>query len=413
MTMPIDRKDKEILRDLATRVAEIGNDPYQAQRREMWKLHNGLRKTKPMVLCFPEGAWGEIMPTSVLQCADGLARGIEHHLRQKIYYWEHLRDDNVIEPWVKVGLAWSQTGWGMEPGYVHSGVDRGAWHFDPPLKDPDDLDKLHFPDLVIDEEATQRNFEAVHDAISDIIEVKTHRRIYIWGEASLVRVLASLRGLDQVMWDMIDRPEWVHKAMSFLRDGMMRFLDQVEAYDKLDVTNTDDYVGSGGVGYTDELPSSGFTGRVRLKDLWGFAEAQELSRISPAMHEEFALQYQRPLLERFGLSCYGCCEPVTDRLEYIFKIPNLRRISVSPWADLGIAAEGLQNKYVFSWKPNPAQMCGNFDPDRIRQNIRETLDIAKGCVLEMILKDTHTVDQDPSRLSTWVRIAQEETGGLD
>jgi hypothetical protein len=411
--MAFDQHDREILRALAGRVAEIGHDPYQAQRREMWKLHNGLRKTKPMVLCFPEGAWGEIMPESVLQCTDGLARGIEHHLRQKVYYWDHLRDDNVIEPWVKIGLVWSHTGWGLEPGYVHSGVDRGAWHFDPPIKDPDDLDKLHFPDLVIDEEATQRNFEAVHAAIGDVIEVKTHRRVYIWGEASLVRVLASFRGLDQVMWDMIDRPEWVHKAMSFLRDGTMRFLDQVEAYDKLDLNNADDYVGSGGVGYTDDLPAEGFTGRVRMKDLWGFAEAQELSRISPAMHEEFALQYQRPLLERFGLTCYGCCEPVTDRLEYIFKIPNLRRISVSPWADLRIAAEGLQDKYVFSWKPNPAQMCGNFDPRRIRQNIRETLDIAKGCVLEMILKDTHTVDQDPSRLSTWVRIAQEETGGLD
>jgi len=104
---------------------------------------------------------------------------------------------------------------------------------------------------------------------------------------------------------------------------------------------------------------------------------------------------------------------VTDRLQYIFKIPNLRRISVSPWADLRIAAEQLQDKYVFSWKPNPAQICGRFDEDRIRQDIRSTLDITEGCVLEMILKDTHTCDNDPSRLSAWVRIAQEETGGLD
>ena len=394
-------------------MAEIGAHPRQAERREMWKRHNGLQKTKSLVLIFPEGAWGEILPHDSLQCTDDLARGIEWHLRHKIYYWEHLRDDNVIEPWLKVGLVWSTTGWGMEPGYIHSGVDRGAWRFDPPIKDPSDLDKLRFPELIIDEEATRRNFEQIHDAVGDIIEVKIHRRIYIWGEASLVRILASFRGLDQIMWDMLDRPEWVHEAMSFLAQGMSRLFDQIEAYDKLDLANTDDYVGSGGVAYTDELPGPGFDGRVRLKDLWGFAEAQELSQISPEMHEEFALQYQRPLLERFGLTCYGCCEPVTDRLQYIFKIPNLRRISVSPWADLRKAAEGLQDKYIFSWKPNPAQICGHFDEDRIRKNIRETLDIAKGCVLEMILKDTHTCENDPSRLSAWVRIAQEETGGLD
>ena len=409
----MESKDRLILRDLARRVAEIGAHPRQAVRREMWKRHNGLQKVKPMVLCFPEGGWSEILPHSVLQCTDDLARHYEWHLRHLIYRWEHLRDDNVIEPWIKVGLVWSTTGWGMEPGYIHSGVARGAWHFDPPMKDPEDLDRLKLPDLIIDEEATQHNFEQIHEAVGDILEVKIHRRIYIWGEASLVRTLAGLRGLDQVMWDMADRPEWVHRAMSFLAEGMSRIFDQIEAYDKLDLCNTDEYVGSGGVAYTDELPGKGFNGRVRLKDLWGFAEAQEFSRVSPAMHEEFALRYQRPLLERFGLTCYGCCEPVTDRLQYLFKIPNLRRISISPWADLRIAAEGLQDKYIFSWKPNPAQMCGDFDPERIRKGIREALDIAKGCVFEMILKDTHTVDNDPRRLSTWVRIAQEESGGLD
>ena len=409
--MPFNAHDKQILRELARRVAEIGHHPYQAERREMWRRHNGLRKTKPMVLIFPEGAWGEILPHDTLQCTDGLARGIEWHLRHKIYYWEHLRDDNVIEPRIDIGLVWSHTGWGLQPGYIHSGVDRGAWHPDPPIKDPSDLAKLRFPDLVVDDEATQRNYEQVADAVGDVIEVRIHRRMHIWGESSIVRELAMLRGLDQIMYDIIDSPEWVHEAMSFLAEGTHQLLDQMEAYGRLDLANEDDYVGSGGVAYTDELPSEGFDGRVRIKDLWGFAEAQEFSRVSPEMHEEFALRYQRPLLERFGLACYGCCEPVTDRLQYIFRIPNLRRISVSPWADLRIAAEQLQDRYVFSWKPNPAQICGRFDEDRIRQDIRNTLDITEGCVLEMILKDTHTCERDPFRLSAWVRIAQEETEG--
>lgn len=412
--MPIDRKDKEILRNLATRVAEIGHDPYQAQRRDMWKQHNGLQKVKPMVLCFPEGAWGELLPEGVLQCTDGFARGLEMSLRQKIYQWEHLRDDNVIEPTIKVGMAWSHTGWGLEPGYVHSDTQRGAWHFDPPIKDPEaDLKRMRFPEMRVDEEATQRNFETINDAIGDILKVKIHRRFYIWGEASLVRTIASLRGLDQIMWDMVDRPEWVHEAMSFLRDGMMAFLDQVDAYDKLDLVNADDYVGSGGVGYTDDLPAKDFTGRVRLKDLWGFAEAQEFSQISPAMFEEFALRYQRPLLERFGLTCYGCCEPLSDRLEYVFKIPNVRRLSISPWADIRAASEGLQDKYVFSWKPNPAPICSGADEESIRKGIREALEITSGNVFEMIMKDTHTLENDPTRLWNWVRIAQEETGGLE
>ena len=411
--MAFDEKDRQTLRDLARQVAEIAAHPRQARLREMWRRHNRLEKVKPMVLVFPECSWPEILPDSVLQCANDLARAYEKHLRQRIYYWEHLRDDNVTEPWIKIPLAWRSTGWGLTPGTIPSPMERGAWAFDPPIKDPDDWKKLRFPDLVIDEEATQRNFEAVRDAVGDILEVKIHRRIFAWNFTGLANLMAYLRGLDQMMWDMAERPEWVHQVMSFLAEGNMRMLDQAEAYDKLDLVNTDDYVGSGGLAYTDELPAPGFDGRVRLRDLWGFAEAQELVGVSPAMHEEFVFRHQRPMLERFGLNCYGCCEPVTDRLEYVLKFPRMRRISISPWADRRIAAETLQDKYIFSWKPNPAQLVGGYDPEWIRRNIRETLDIAKDCVLEIVMKDVHTVQHDPKRLWTWVRIAQEETGGLD
>ncbi|MDI6826853.1 MAG: hypothetical protein QME62_00035 [Armatimonadota bacterium] len=410
--MKFDHKDKQILRELAGKVAEIAAHPRQAELREMWKRHNRLEKIKPMVLVYPECSWMEILPDSDLQCTDELARKYEKQLRQRIYYWEHLRDDSVQEPWVKVDLCWWTTGWGITPSTIPSPIERGAWAFNPPIKEESDIEKLRFPDLVIDEEKTQSNFEALHDAIGDILEVKIHRRIFAWNFTGLANIFIYLRGLDQMMWDMVERPEWLHRVMSFLAEGNMRLLDQVEAYDKLDLVNTDDYVGSGGLAYTDELPGPGFQGRVRLCDLWGFAEAQELVGVSPQMHEEFVFQYQRPLVERFGLNCYGCCEPVTDRLDYVFKFARMRRISISPWADRRIAAEKLQDKYIYSWKPNPAHLVGGFNADFIRKYIRETLEIAKDCILEIILKDVHTVEHHPERLWEWVRIAQEETGGF-
>lgn len=410
--MPFDQKDTYTLRDLAKRVAEIGAHPRQAERREMWKRHNSLHKAKPMVLIFPEGSWDEALPKDSMECTDQLARDVEWHLRHLIYRWEHLRDDNVIEPWCKLTYRWQTTSWGLEPGFIHSEMARGAYAMDPPIKDPADLDKMRFPDLIIDDEKVERVFELVHDAIGDILEVQVRRRFTRWGKCSLIWFLVRLRGLDQLMVDMIDRPEWVHKAMSFLQEGTMRLFDQAEASGKLSLANTDEYVGSGGVAYTDELPGSGFDGRVRLRDLWGYGETQEFVSVSPDMHEEFALQYQKPMLDRFGLNSYGCCEPLTDRLDRIFTIPRLRRISISPWADLRVAAEQLQDKYIFSWKPNPSALVGNFDEQRIRREIREALEIAKDCVLEIILKDLHTVENDPVRLSRWVQIAQEETGGL-
>ena len=405
--MTISNNDRQVLRDLATRVAEIGAQPEQAVKRGWWKRHNRLEKVKPMVLIFPEGAWSELLPDSVLATADPWARRFEWHLRHLLYRWEHLRDDNTIEPVLKVGLAYSSSGWGFPIENVPSTTARGAWAFKPTIVRPEDSARMTPPQIEVNEQATRENFERVRDLFGDILEVRLHRRAHV--DTSLIGTLCRMRGLEQVMMDMCERPAWLHGVLHFMMESSQGLLDWVERHGYLDLNNRDDYVGSGGVAYTDELPKPGFNGRARLCDLWGFAEAQEFAQVSPAMHEEFALQYQIPLLARFGLNCYGCCESLTEKLEAVKKIPGLRRVSVSPWTDVHVAAESLQDKFIFSWKPNPTDMVMEFDEDRIRAKIGETLAAAKDCVLEMILKDTHTCEHEPWRMQRWVEIAQEMT----
>ena len=105
------------------------------------------------------------------------------------------------------------------------------------------------------------------DVFGDLLTVVVKRGVGV--DTSLIGHLAGLRGLDQIMVDMCDRPEWVHQAMGFMTEATLRQLDRVEEIG-LDLNNGDDYVGSGGVGYTDDLPAPGFDGEhVRLRDLLG------------------------------------------------------------------------------------------------------------------------------------------------
>jgi len=403
-------RDRQTIRDLACRISELAADPDQEERRRLWYAQNGLRPIRPLVYCSPEGSWTELLPQDVLQCEDDDARGLEWGLRARIYAVEHFHDDQVCDNVFRVPHAVTNTGWGIGPEYIRPDEARGAYVWDPPIKARADIDKIETPTVTYDPEATQRSLERYEELLSDLMEVR------VWGghwwALGLIDEWTFLRGITQTFWDMADDPEFVHAGMRRLMEGKLAWLDQLEALGILSLNNGNNYVGSGGFGWTDELPQPGSDGTVRLRDMWGFCEAQTMSEVSPAMHEEFVLHYQLPILERFGLNCYGCCEPLHLKLDMLLRqVPRLRRISISPWADKRISAEKLQGNVIFSWKPNPATLAAvGFDPEWVRRDIRETVDIARehGCALEMIIKDTHTCNNQPWRFDEWTEIAMQE-----
>jgi len=434
--MPINPKDRRILRDLAKRLAEVASLPVMAERRKLWKLHNSLQSLRPMILVFPEGAWRELLPEASLACEETPARAVELALRQRLYTHDHFRDDTVIEKEWVVPKAVSHTGWGLEPRQVPSSVETGAWAFDPVIHERSDLKKLKHPKVLCDEQATKENLAEARELFGDILDVKLKgvSRIHF----SLMQVYTRLRGLLEVFEDMYDNPAWLHEAMSFLEEGHRGLVRQYETMDLLDLNNDGTYQASGGNGYTDELPPkkhvahppsagtmdlahppSGVTPsrgssqagtpvpRVRPGDMWGSAEAQEMAQVSPAMHREFILEYEKRLLAPFGLTGYGCCEDLTRKLDYVFTIPHLRRISIAPSANVERCAEKLRGNYIFSWKPQPSMLVGDFDETKVRSYIRHTLDVTRGCVVEMILKDTHTCENHPERFTRWTEIARE------
>jgi len=328
----------------------------------------------------------------------------------RLYAAEHFHDDQVCDNHFRVGPAVSSTGWGVGPEYVHPEAARGAYVWDPPIKQREDIDRIQTPKSTHDSEATARALAFHQDLFGDILEVYVHGTFW-WG-LGLIDEWTFLRGIQQTYLDMTDDPELVHAGMRRLMEGRLAWLRELETLGVLSLNNGNSYVGSGGFGFSDQLPADDFSGSVRLKDLWGFCEAQTMSEVSPAMHEEFVLEYQLPILELFGLNCYGCCEPLHRKLDLLLRrVPRLRRVSISPWADKRVSAEALEDRVIFSWKPNPAALAAvEFDPEWVRRDIRETVEIcrANGCVLEIIIKDTHTCNHQPKRFDDWTRIAMEE-----
>jgi len=319
---------------------------------------------------------------------------------------------------LEVGRVFSETalngvsgdhGWGVDiPVHRTSESERGSWVWEPPIKELDDLDKLVFPTVTIDEEASQARIELAEDLFGDILEIKPYTSF--WWSLGIMRVWSLLRGLETMMMDMVLYPEWTHRACRYLTDGILHFIDEVQDRGELCLNTGNHYIGSGSFGFTDALPKPANGDTVQTGNMWGFTEAQEITAISPTMHWEFALQYEMEIHERFGLTYYGCCEPLDAKFDYVKRLPNLRAVSISPWCNREIAARELGADYVYSWKPHPTHLAEvQFDGDFVRQYIRQMLDETRGCVVTMALKDTHTCNHQPQRFDEWTRIAQEET----
>ena len=407
---PIATTDATILRGLAGQVAELAARPVEQAKRELWLRHNALEPTRPVIFCDPENGWHEIIRPEHLACEGELARAWEFHLRREIFWGSELCDDRVIQPFFDVAHVAAESDWGMHETKV-GGDHGGAYTWDAPLKDYADLPKLRFPQITVDDGATAARAEQAQAIFGDLLTVRV--KTSWWWTLGMTWTLVNLRGLEQIMYDMVDAPDDLHRIMAFLRDGTLAKLDWLEAHGLLSLNNDGTYVGSGGFGWTHELPQPDFAGRVRPCDLWGFAESQETVGVSPAMFAEFVLPYQVPILERFGLNCYGCCEPLDLRWEHVKRIPRLRRVSVSPWSDRRFMAERLGANYILSMKPNPADLARDgFDEARIRAGLRHDLHVTRDCRVEVIMKDNHTIRDDPRRVVRWVEIAREVAEAL-
>ncbi|MCX6343884.1 MAG: hypothetical protein NT018_02275 [Armatimonadetes bacterium] len=414
--MSVSHNDISVLRSLAEQVAEIGSLPVQKQTAQEWRRLNSLKKGRPLVW-ITELPWHEmnVDDEMTLRCADSFCREVEWNLRATIYQWQHLRGDMVFEPVYYSPLVIHDSGFGISEigDHIAQSNTGGIYStgYKPQINDENDIAKIKDPVVSHDAEASERNYQSLSEIFGDILPVQKCGIVHMW--FSPWDELIKWWGVQEALMDIAMRPELVHLAMERLVNAYLARLRQWEELNLLSLTPGNYRVGSGGPGYCDEIPAPGFdANHVRTIDQWGCATAQIFSAVSPAMHEEFALQYERRWLSKFGINYYGCCEPLHDKLDVLTSIPNLRKVSMSPWADLDKAAPKMAGKYVVSHKPSPAIFATEtYDPNQARRVLTEALKKTEGCVVEIIMKDISTARNDPKRVWQWAEMAMDVAEG--
>jgi hypothetical protein len=404
--------DTTILRDLAKQYLDICHKPVQQERRDLWRKKNSFavresRKQKPIrpLIYVRAFAWGEL-PESKCVCEDPFYRQYENFLRHALF-WDTFDDDSIFEPWVTLRARCRSSGWGLSGKRNYPAASRGAFKVDYPIKELEDARKLRTPRHEIDEEKTAQDAMRLEEAIGEVLTVDVDRApAYRTWSADISTDLGYLRGMEHFMVDMMDHPEWLHQLVGFMRDGVLRTHEQAEAAGDWGLSAHQNQA----MPYAEELqsPSPNVNG-VKRGELWGFFAAQEWEGTSPQQHDEFLLQYQLSIMKHFGLVAYGCCEDLTEKIGILRQVPNLRRIAVSPFADVAKCAEQIGTDYIISYRPSPADMVSyDFNPDRIRKVLRKDFEAMKGTHFDVTLKDVETVEGHPDRVRKWVQIVRAE-----
>ncbi len=402
-------KDREILRELAKTYMDCFAQSDYEQRLLLHKGVNDLNPIRPVVL-IEELPWHELDfdGSLTLRCQDSYLKEVENNLRQTIYKWRYMPADMLIPPYMPVYKVISGTGIGLHVEEDILSKQDGnhivSHEYHDILAEESSLAKLHNNIITYDEKETLRQFNLVNEMIGDILPARItgHGGYYaIWDD------IARYRGVEALLVDLADRPEYTHKIMEALTAIEMNVIDQ---YEQLNLFEPYPLSVHCTAAATDSLPPKGYDkDHVKASDTWGRGMAQIFSHVSPAMHEEFDVNYTGKILNRFGLSYYGCCEPLHNKIDILKSITNLRKVSITPWADVDIAADVIGKRYVLASKPNPAFVAEDgFDRERVRNEITKVLTACKrnNTTCEFVIKDISHCP-NPKNLMEWERVAME------
>lgn len=391
-------KDKEIVREFAKRYMEFASSEEQLKTTQRMQDTNDLKIVRPPVL-IDEFPWAQMMGFDKdlpCQCEDPAARRVEAYFRGILFLRKHFRADLNTEPFFRVTMAYDSTGIGItrkeETLSTNHKTNIVSHKYEDLLEDEDSVELIQIPTFTPRPDKDEKAMEFYTDLLGDSIPVK------LCGLGPIVHnawdKIVNLRGMEPVLYDLYDRPEHLHALRKRLLDVTIAEMDFRESCMKTDPTSP--------IIHRTPARVSGLA-EDGLKATWLRTQAQPFSEISPEMHEEFDINYTLQIADRFGYTYYGCCEPLDQKLDIVCKIPNLRKIGVTPWAKEEIMAERMGGKYVYSRKPNPANVAVKTDPEVVRKETETTVKLCQkyGCPVEFILKDISTFSSRPENLIVW------------
>ena len=388
----------ELLRGLAATVREIADSKKNLESIKRWHdLNNKVKPDRLPIWLRPVTAWRELLPVDSLVCTDKDLSVIEINLRQQIIK-DGMGDDTPFMPWYSVPAVFDVSGENAR-GTLRGDRPVGAWDYDGGF-DYEDLDKLVIPVYTYNDKATAENLDFINSIVGEYLPARAEYFIPS-GLLSLCSGASRLRGMLGLMTDIMDYPAELHKLMAYLRDCTLAAIDD---YERTGLVTPNIYEPM-----TCSCEFGDKTGGAdTFMNCYCQASSQEFDLISPQAWEEFLLNYQKPVFERFGRVAYGCCENLTRKIDGVLSIPNLHIFVCSAWTDLSKVVEKVGGKHVIMWRQKASDVFFIDDFNVLRENVSEGLKKLNGCYPQIVLREIETLGPHKNRIYEYVKMLTEE-----
>ncbi len=385
------------LRDLAHEVLELSRSREQLERRALWVAMHALKPPRALVsYAMYTHVWErEIADPAWFRHESGLARHIEVQLRARLWKARYIPDDEPVLPTVWLHMPHPPGDdrlWGVALPSVRTDP-LGAYKPIPPIRDERDLDRLRLPayEELPDEAASLRQ-QAI-ELTGGLLPVKFHTDEIHYGPFEWV---VRMRGMDNLLYDVVDRPDLVHALMRIATDGVVGYHRAREAAGAVDAEASWSFHM-----HYDACPEPG----NRLRDSWAYVHAQSAASLSPRMYAEFVQPYNAEVAALFGKVYYHGCEDLSAKCRVIKGLPNLRLFHVGPWTPVEPVVECFGAGVALEVHSHPTNVLFAWSPDQVKADLRARHLAARSAPHVLKLCDVETVG-DPNKLLVWADAAR-------
>ena len=400
----ISQKERERLRFLANSQLEIASSEKNLTRTREWIAHNACRGNRPMIHLEIDNFTQEVLLPQ-MQCEDPLARKLEKRLLHNFFNMQVLDDDKVVAPYFGVWWDLDLKPWGFTVQKENASDGGVGHHFEEQVEDlGEELDKFKPSDFQLKIPETNAYFDAAQEAFGDILPVKrVGKSLTCWLTQDLVHIM----GMSNMCYTLYDYPDELVRIMHQLADDYIAFFEKWQNDGLLYATGGYEECNQGSICLSDELPAEG---PARLNQVWLHMDSQETINVSQDMFESIFWEPYKKVAERAGLLSFGCCDPLERLWPCLSQLNNLRKASISPWTDEAYMGEVLAGQnIIYHRKPSPNYIGTDkvLNEDAWREHITTTLKHAKGCHLEITIRDAYTIHNDINKAKRCVEIMKE------